>query len=105
VEAGARFIRSICSLLFLCGAAAAQPPNFDYPYLLTDSLGYIVEDNEYTIPCFGDWDDDGDEDMLLGVLYSGNVYFYENISAGILPEFAPGVIVMADGEPVTVVYA
>ncbi len=101
----ARFIRSIFAFLLWCGAAAAQPPNFDYPYILTNSEGYIVEDNEYTIPCFGDWDDDGDEDMLLGVLYSGNVYFYENIAVGFLPEFADGVIVMADGEPVAVIYA
>lgn len=95
------------SLLIFAGAglAFAQSPNFDYPYLVTDAEGYIVEANEYTIPCFGDWDDDGDMDLMVGVLYDGNVFYYENVSTGVAPQFTEGEIVMADGSPITVIYA
>lgn len=93
---------SICT--FLSSAASAQLPNFDYPYLLANEKGYIIEDNTYDIPCFGDWDDDGDEDMMVGVLYYGNIYYYENISTGIEPEFAPHRFVRADGSVISVTF-
>ena len=97
---------AICLIPVLSGAipAGSQTPNFDYPYFIANSDGYIIANNEYTCPAFGDWDDDGDPDLMVGVLYQGNIIFYENISPDTLPQFAAGVLVAADGEPISVNY-
>lgn len=94
----------ILSLLLFCGYTGAQTPNFDYPYLITNPEGYIIEDNQYSKPCFGDWDDDGDLDLMVGVFWYGNIYYYENISTGIEPEFAAGELIEADGAILSVTY-
>ncbi len=93
---------AICTLLV--GSVWAQAPNFDYGYLITNDEGYIVEGNVYDAPEFGDWDDDGDQDLMVGVFYNGNVQYYENISTGIEPEFAPYELVTADGSAIQVTY-
>ena len=100
-----RKLQIIFTLLWLAGLVMAQAPNFDYPYLIPIPGGYIVPSNEFAIPCVGDWDDDGDTDLLVGVMYDGYVIFYENVSAGTLPRFAAGVLLEADGEPISVSYA
>ena len=99
--------RKICGLMvcaIFATAVWAQAPNFDYPYLCTDNTGYIVECNVYTAPEFGDWDDDGDQDLMVGVFYTGNIWYYENVSTGIEPEFAPYYEIVADGSPISVSY-
>ena len=97
-----RFLEQFLLVVFLCGITYAQPPNFSFPYLQTTSAGYIVEVNEYACPTFGDWDSDGDADLMIGVLYYGFIYYYENISASIEPEFAPHQLIYADGSPIVV---
>ncbi|TKJ40639.1 hypothetical protein CEE37_06660 [candidate division LCP-89 bacterium B3_LCP] len=101
-------MKKLCCLLtvFLFAAATwAQAPNFDYGYLITNDEGYIVEGNVYDAPEFGDWDDDGDQDMMVGVFYNGNIYYYENVALpGIEPEFAPYYEITADGSPISVSY-
>lgn len=97
-------MKTVCYIfipLLLATSARAQNPNFDYPYFITNPDGYITEDNEYLIPSFGDWDDDGDLDMMVGVLYFGNIYYYENNSTGLSPEFAPKELLMADGQVIS----
>lgn len=89
------------SILFMT-AASAQSPNFSYPYFQTTTEGYIVEQNEYACPAFGDWDDDGDPDLMVGLLYLGYVYYYENVSTGVEPEFSPHQLIYADGAPLSV---
>lgn len=42
---------------------------------------------------------------MVGVLYDGNVFYYQNVSSGGAPEFAEGEIVIADGSPICVIYA
>jgi hypothetical protein len=84
--------------------AWAQDPNFDYPCFITNDDGYIVEDNNYCAPCFEDWDDDGDIDMMVGVFYDGNIWYYENVSTGVIPDFAPHTVLEADGAPIAVTY-
>ena len=88
----------ICALVVI--TARAQVPNFDYYSFIANHDGYIIEDNEYTCPCFGDWDGDGDLDMMVGVLYYGNIYYYENLSATVQPTFAPAQLLYADGSPI-----
>jgi len=95
----------LCLLLAWVMMTRAQSPNFDYPYLIPIPEGYVVCGNDYAVPCVGDWDDDGDTDLLVGVMYDGYVFYYENISTGCLPQFASGVLMEADGEPISVSYA
>ncbi|MBU0519455.1 hypothetical protein KJ564_11035 [bacterium] len=98
-------MKQLSTLVLCClvvSIAAAQNPNFDYPILLTSADAYIVESQEHVCPAVGDWDDDGDEDLLVGVQYYGYVYFYENISTGSGYEFAPYERLMADGGALTV---
>ncbi|MBU0519453.1 hypothetical protein KJ564_11025 [bacterium] len=97
------------SILVLClmiaAVAWAQAPNFDYGYMMTtETSTYIVEGNVYDAPEFGDWDDDGDQDLMVGVFYNGNVQYYENTSTGAIPEFSDYSLVQADGANIQVTY-
>lgn len=105
-----KMVSSIKSLgygafILVSAIAVAQPPNFDYPYFITNPEGYITENNEYLIPSFGDWDDDGDQDLMVGVLYFGNIYYYENVSTGTSPEFALKELLRADGQVISAGYS
>jgi hypothetical protein len=96
---------AILACIMLNAAAWAQAPNYDYPYLITNSAGYIVNGNMYDIPCFGDWDCDGDQDLMVGVYNYGNIYFYRNIAgAGQSPVFDANMVLQADGVNITVTY-
>ncbi|MBU0520253.1 hypothetical protein KKA00_04665 [bacterium] len=99
-----RTILCLLTCLLLATAVWAQAPNFDYPYWLEAPEGIIVQDNYYCIPEFGDWDDDNDLDMMLGVFYSGNIFYYENVSTTVTPEFANHVVLQADGANIAVTY-
>jgi hypothetical protein len=96
--------------LLACGlwaaAAWAQAPNYDYPYFVNGAEGMLVSGNQvYTIPTFGDWDCDGDQDMLVGVFYSGNLWYYQNTAgAGQPPVFATHTVMQADGANISVTY-
>ena len=94
----------VLCILLVAAAWAQETPNYDYGYFVTSEQGYIVGDNVYDAPEFGDWDDDGDLDMMVGVFYTGSVLYYENISTGVIPEFGPEITVTADGSPISVSY-
>ena len=97
----------VLSLVFLFMAAPdarGQTPNFDYGYFMTDSENYIVDGNVYVIPHMGDWDDDGDDDLMVGVFFNGNIQYYENVSTGVEPEFASYELLQADGSAISVSY-
>ena len=96
-------LRYLFVCVILTTIASAQAPNFEYPSLLTNVSGYIVEGIVYyAAPDIGDWDDDGDFDLMVGVDYSGNIYYYENISTGPDPEFADYSILQADGSAIAI---
>jgi len=93
----------VCTLLAV--AAWAQAPNFDYPYLVSSPEGLIVAGNVYDIPTFGDWDDDGDQDLMVGVFFNGNIFYYQNTAgAGNAPVFANHTVLQADGANIQVTY-
>ncbi|RJP73433.1 MAG: hypothetical protein C4524_14705 [Candidatus Zixiibacteriota bacterium] len=96
---------ALVSTLLLTLASLAQTPNFDYPCLLVNGDGYLVADNICSVPCLQDWDGDGDADLMVGVMYDGYVYYYENVSPGSVPQFGPRRLVMAEGDTLSVSYA
>lgn len=80
----------------------ATNPEFtyiDYNYLNLDMETYGLR----SVPAFGDLDDDGDEDLLLGIA-DGTLVYYENMSTGSGAVFAPPMIQYPDfnGNPVQV---
>jgi hypothetical protein len=93
-----------CGLL--CAAAWAQAPNYDYPYFVNSAEGTIVSGSQvYDIPAFGDWDCDGDQDLMVGVFFNGNIWYYQNTAgAGQPPVFAAHTVVQADGADISVTY-
>jgi hypothetical protein len=100
-----RLIVLLTAILLFCCSAFAQTPNFDYPYMLTDANGYLVEDNIYDAPEFGDWDDDGDLDLMVGVFYDGNIWYYENVAGpGVEPVYETYTELTANGLPISVTY-
>ena len=101
-----RFVLSLTLTFLVAVFAMAQAPGFDFPYFISTTTGEImVGDNVYDIPHAGDWDEDGDIDLLVGVFYSGNIFYYENIAGpGVEPEFADYSVMMADGAAIQVTY-
>ena len=99
-----RYSLALTVLLALATVVFAQDPNFDYGYFVTNETGYIVADNVYTIPATGDWNDDGYDDLMVGVFFNGNIHYYENTAMGGEPEFADFEVVEADGSPISVTY-
>jgi hypothetical protein len=100
--------RSMLSILIgilVAVSVWAQAPNFDYGILITNAAGYMVNGNVYDIPTFGDWDDDGDQDLMVGVFFSGNIYYYQNTAgAGNAPVFSAYTVLQADGANISVTY-
>ncbi len=101
-----RNILLLTSALLLCvNLTKAQTPNFDYPCLIPTPGAYVVTNNNFAVPCVGDWDDDNDLDLMVGVMYEGYVIYYENVATGSLPIYAEGDSIEADGEVISVTYA
>ena len=96
----------ILACILLSAAVWAQAPNYDYPYFLSNSEGIIISTNQvYDIPTFGDWDADGDQDMMVGVFFNGNIWYYQNTAGvGMPPVFSAHSVVTADGSPISVTY-
>jgi hypothetical protein len=100
--------RPLCTLvgtLLTFLACLAQAPAFDYPILLYNSSGPIVNGNAHSAVTVGDWDGDGDADLMAGVFYHGNVHYFPNIAPpGSPPTFGLGTLLAADGAPIQVTY-
>lgn len=67
-----------------------------YTFIDNDVFNFSMESYGLrSIPSFGDLDNDGDEDMLLGV-ENGTLVYFENNSTGSGADFGPGAINYTD---------
>lgn len=78
------------SVLFFRNTGTAQVPSFTFvkSNFLQDEM---IEAGDYSVPAFGDIDNDGDEDMLVGFYagqnFVGSIQHFENTGTTSLPAF------------------
>jgi len=108
-----RLFCTACTILvlgFLTAAASGQStqgarvPIFEPDFTLTWDGGTIHDDNYGAVPCAVDWDGDSKKDLLVGVFYNGNIFFYKNYGTNQSPLFRDRVTLRADGQEISLTY-
>lgn len=103
------FFRKITFLLIFVFLSArlvlANPPIFRSGVVLQNENEELPGDTSgYTAPCIGDWDGDGDNDLLIGTFQDGPIYFFENVADEGEPVLQLTGALQADGEQINAPY-
>lgn len=77
------------SLIYFQNTGTAAAPAFALP--VVDPFGFVALPNVFSMPTFGDLDDDGDYDLMVGETY-GTLNYYENTGTAAAPAFAASVV-------------
>jgi len=75
-----------------------EKPVYGKPEKILLSTGQPIDVFGMPSPCFGDYDGDGDLDLICGEFLDGFTYF-ENTGSTTQPRYAPGRRLMAAGQP------
>ena len=82
--------------------ANADPPVFlEGVVVQNDDEELPGDESGYTAPCMGDWDSDGDLDLMIGIFEDAPVYLFENVAGDGEPEFQLVGAMEADGEVIS----
>ena len=74
----------------------AAVPVFKPEFTINWDGGVIQTDNRGAVPEVVDWDGDGNKDLLVGVFYNGNIFYYKNYGTNESPVFHDRVMLEAD---------
>jgi hypothetical protein len=93
-------------LLFIANSAFADLPVFESGVVI-ESNGEVlpIDQSGFTAPCLGDWDGDGDWDLLVGVYQDGPVQYFENTGDESNPVLNDRGLLEADGDDIAAPYA
>lgn len=89
-----------CTIAYYKNVGTPTTPVYqfiDYNYLDLSSLSYGLK----SVPTFGDIDDDGDEDLFLGI-ENGTIVYYENLSIGAGAVWASPIVNYQDNTGTTI---
>ena len=104
-------VPSVLLALFLLPPAARADstqgtavPVFEPDFTINWDGGIIHTDNRGAVPAAVDWNGDGRKDLLVGVFYDGNIYYYQNYGTNDDPVFHDRILLEADGAPIGLSY-
>ncbi len=102
--------RSLISMVLYLSLGLAVTAIADVPVFSAEGViqnywqEFPGDESGYTAPCIGDWDGDGDFDILIGTYTDGPVYLFLNEPEGNLPYFELEGQLEADGEVISAPY-